>query len=312
MFKFGIHKKEQLTPRHLEGFFQTRKFVALDLYHALDHYPPRDRDRIQERMLSRFPNKNGTFRYTHARRFADFDILAVASVRSAFPPGREIRVHDMGASDGRTSCDFYHTLAGIYGPEVQFVGSDYAPFLYAVRRKNSRRRVIVDERENILQIITPPFVFNVVHSEHKLLYPLNHFIRYLANRWYVRPLMRAYQAGGENVERTRIDLLCCECRANCASKNNFRFIRYDIFSPPTERFDVIRAMNVLNLVYFSREDLLKAIGNIMASLDEGGLFITGSNLEPGTTVNGGIYRKSRGRLEKLEVSGNGSQVDDLF
>jgi len=312
MFKFGIHKREQLTPDHLEGFFRARKFIALDLYNALDDYPPGDRDRIQGRMLRRFSNQNGTFKNTYVRRFEDFDILAANSVRSAFPANREIRVHDIGASDGRTSCAFYDTLSGIYGPRLKFVASDYAPFLYVVRRKNSTRRVIVDERENILQIITPPFVFNVIHPEKKLLYPFNHFIRYFVNRRYARPLMLAYKAGERDVERSRVDLLCYECRANCASKDNFRFISYDIFSPPTERFDVIRAMNVLNLIYFSREDLMKAVTNIFLSLEEGGLFITGSNLEAGTRVNGGIYKKSGGRLEKLEGSGNGSQVDDLI
>jgi hypothetical protein len=311
MFKFGIYKKEQLTPDHLEGFFGARKFIALDLYNALEN-SPRDRSRIQERMLCRFSNQNSTFRLTHARRFEDFDTLAVTSVRSAFPPDREIRVHDVGASDGRTSCDFYDTLTGTYGPRLKFVGSDYAPFLHVVRRTSSTRRVIVDEGENILQIITPPFVFNVIHPESRLFYPLNHFIRYFVNRWYARPLMRTYKAGDANVERTRVDLLCCECRDNCASKDNFRFIRYDILSRPAEHFDVIRAMNVLNLNHFSREDLMKAIANIIISLDEGGLFITGSNLEAGTRVNGGIYKKSGGRLEKLEVSGNGSQVDDLI
>ena len=87
---------------------------------------------------------------------------------------------------------------------------------------------------------------------------------------------------------------------------------FDIFSPPTENFDVIRAMNVLNLIYFSREDLMKGIANTITCLGEGGLFITGSNLEAGTSVNGAIYKKSGGCLEKLEVSGNGSQIDDLI
>jgi len=311
MFKFGIHKKEQLRPDRLNGFLSRRKFIALDLYNALDHYPPPDRDRLEERMLCRFSNKNGTFRYTHARRFEEFDTLALTSIRSAFPRDQQIRVHDVGASDGRTSCDFYDSLTSIYGQRLRFLASDYAPFLYMIRKKNSTRRVIVDQKDQVLQIITPPFVFNVVHTENKWLYPLNHFIRYFVNRWYVRPLVRAYKAGDPNIERTRIDLLCYVCRANCAAQQNFRFISYDIFSPAPERFDVIRAMNVLNLIYFSREDLKKAIANIITSLDEGGLFITGSNLEPGTTVSGGIYKKRSGRFEKLQVSGDGSQVDDL-
>jgi hypothetical protein len=306
MFKFGIHKKEQLTPDQLEGFFRARRFIALDLYNALDDYPLRDRDRIQERILRRFYNKNGTSRRTHVRRFEDFDILAVTSVCSTFRPDREIRVHDVGASDGRTSCEFYDTLAGIYGPRLKFVGSDYAPYVYVLRQK-STRRVIVDEKDNVLQIIIPPFVFDAIHPEF---YLLNHLVRYVVNGWYVRPMVRASKAGEANVER--LDLLCRDCRAKCASKDNFRFISYDILSRATERFNVIRAMNVLNQIYFSRDDLRKAIENIIISLDEGGLFITGSNLEAGTSVNGGIYKKSAGRLEKLEVSGNGSQVDDVI
>jgi SAM-dependent methyltransferase len=312
MFKFGIHKKEQLTPEHLDGFLNSRKFIALDLYNSLDEYPPGDRDRIQERMLCKFSNKNGTFRYTHARRFEDFDRLAVKCIRSVCPPDQAIRVHDVGASDGRTSCDFYETLSAIYTAQLRFVASDYAPFYYVVRRKHDARRLIVDERDNVLQIVTPPFVFNVVHPENKIFYPVNQVIRYLVNLSYVRSLLRAYKSGDANVERTRIDLLCSECRANCASKDNFRFVSYDIFSRPTDHFDVIRAMNVLNLVYFSHENLKKAIANIIVSLNEGGLLITGSNLEAGTVVNGGIYKKSGYRLEKVAISGSGSQVDDLI
>jgi len=90
---------------------------------------------------------------------------------------------------------------------------------------------------------------------------------------------------------TQLDLLCYECRINIASKSNFRFERYDILSSPKERFNVIRATNVLNLVYFLREKLTKAIAHVIASLDEGGLFTTGSNLEARTIVNGGIYKK---------------------
>ena len=71
-------------------------------------------------------------------------------------------------------------------------------------------------------------------------------------------------------------------------------------------------MNVLNLVYFSEANLKKAILNIISSLNEGGLLVTGSNLEAGSVVNGGIYKKSVLRLEKLATAGSGSQVDDLI
>src|SRR5262249_6987307 len=223
-----------------------------------------------------------------------------------------IRAHDIGVSDGRTSCDFYHSLDTIYGRQLDFVASDFAPFLYVVRWKQSARRLILDDQDNVLQIISPPFVFNVFHPESKAFYPLNHFVRLLVTRSYVRPLLRKYKDCHPSIERTQLDLLCYECRINIASKSNFRFERYDILSSPKELFNVIRAMNVLNLVYFSREKLTKAIANVIASLEQGGLFITGSNLEAGTIVNGGIYKKCDSRLEKIEVSGSGSQIDELI
>ena len=163
-----------------------------------------------------------------------------------------------------------------------------------------------------LQIITPPFVFIVVRPESKKLYPLNHLVRYFATIFYMKPLMKDYKAGQPDIERTRFDLLSKECRDRIADTNNFRFDSYDVLSGPTDLFDIIRAMNVLNYSYFPEAQLRKAVENIILSLNEGGLFITGSNMKQGTVVNGSIYKKVGGRMQKLEESGAGSQVDALI
>ena len=97
-----------------------------------------------------------------------------------------------------------------------------------------------------------------------------------------------------------------------SKQNNFRFDAYGIFSGSTERFDVIRAMNILNYSYFSELQLIQAAENIVHSLKEGGLFITGSNDERGTVVNGGIYRETKGRMQRIDASGNGSEIDALI
>lgn len=78
MFKLGIFKKEQLTPDHLEGFVNSRKFIALDLYNSLDGLPLAEIDKIQERMLRRFRVHNGVLKYTYAGRFDDFDRLSIS------------------------------------------------------------------------------------------------------------------------------------------------------------------------------------------------------------------------------------------
>ena len=71
-------------------------------------------------------------------------------------------------------------------------------------------------------------------------------------------------------------------------------------------------MNVLNCAYFSEVQLRKSIENIAQSLSEGGLFITGSNIQQGSIVNGGIYKKTKNRLEMIDISGKGSPVDALI
>jgi hypothetical protein len=312
MFKFGIFKKAQLTPHGLAGFVNSRKFIALDLYDALDDLPATEREAIQERMLGRFSVRSGVLKYTHARRFEDFDALSLAAIEGSFARARQILVHDIGVSDGRSSCGLYDRLNRSYGGRLNFMASDYAPFLYVLRKERSKSRIIIDEQDHLLQIVTPPFVFIVVRPESRKLYPLNHLMRYLATMFYARPLLKAYKAGEPGIERTRVALLCGECRTLVAKAGNFRFRQYDVLSGPLDRFDVIRAMNVLNKGYFSDAQLSLALGNIALSLNDGGLFITGSNTAQGSTVDGAIYRKNVDRMERLQTSGKGSQIDALI
>jgi hypothetical protein len=173
-------------------------------------------------------------------------------------------------------------------------------------------RLIIDDQQHVLQIITPPFVFIVFHVESRTLHPLDYLIQLFLTALYVRPLLKAYRAGRPGIESTKLELLCQECRAYTSAQNNFRFDRYDVLSGPTERFDIIRAMNVLNHDYFSEAQLKSAVKNIIQSLSQGGLFITGSNMERGTEVNGGIYKKVKNRMERIEMSGKGSKVDTMI
>ena len=313
MFKLGIFKREQLTPDHLEGFVNSRKFIALDLYNSLDGLPPAEIDKIQERILRRFRVHNGVLKSTYARRFDEFDRMSISAIAAHFPTSQFIRVHDIGVSDGRTSCDLYDHLNRLYGGQLNFRASDYAPFLYVLKRTHRANRLIVDDQQHVLQIVTPPFVFIELGWRERIMpYPLNFLIRHLVRVFYARPLLEHYKAGSPDIQRTRIELVGRVCRDYMSKQSNFHFDAYDIFSGPTERFDVIRAMNILNYSYFSELQLRQAAKNIVHSLKEGGLFVTGSNDEQGTVVNGGIYREIKGRLQRIHTSGNGSEIDALI
>jgi hypothetical protein len=309
VFKLGISRKDQLEPRHLEGPVNGRKWIALDLYDALGDLSEAEIDRIQERMLRWFRADNGVLKRTCARRFDHFDELSLSAITASFSSGQMVRVHDIGVSDGRTSCAFYDALNCLYGERLKFLASDYAPYLYVLQRTHSKNRLIIDELQHVLQIIKPPFVFIVGRSEKtKIHHPLTNLVMAL----YVRPLLEDYKSGCGDIEMRKLELLCRQCSARMSENENFRFESYDVLSCPTQRFDIIRAMNLLNYCYFSETDLRRAVKNIFHSINDGGLFITGSNIEQGTTVNGGIYKKSNDQLERIEISGDGSHVDALI
>lgn len=305
MLKFGIFKPEQLTRRVLDSVMGRRKFIAIDLYSSVRADDPNSRY-LEERMLERFAVANSTFKYTTARRFDEFDRKVVDVIGRCFSPTAQqqpLRVHDVGVSDGRTSVAFYEALTTLYEGNIDFTASDMTSFVWAVSRPGSRNRIVLDDRGQLLQIIAPPFVFSTIRPESALLYPLNTAIRQLLTLFYARPLQRTFQKGRE-LSRKRIPLICRDCIA-FIEQGSFSFIDHDLLAPPVGRFHIIRVMNLLNISYFTDEQLSRALENIFTSLEDGGLFITGSNFESGTEVNGAVYRKEKGNVEKLLESGSG-------
>src|SRR5271167_4241166 len=108
-------------------------------------------------MLRWFRLRNGVQKRTYSRRFEDFDRLAFSVIAAHFSTAQNIRVHDIGASDGRASCGLYEHLNHLYGDRLRFLASDYAPYLYVLKRAQGASRLIIDDQQQVLQIITPPF-----------------------------------------------------------------------------------------------------------------------------------------------------------
>ena len=95
-----------------------------------------------------------------------FDLFSLSAIAANFSTEQDIRIHDIGVSDGRTSCGFFDHLNHLYGERLVFLASDYAPYLYVLKRTHSTNRLIIDDQQHVLQIIiTPPFVFIVGRPE---------------------------------------------------------------------------------------------------------------------------------------------------
>jgi hypothetical protein len=221
-------------------------------------------------------------------------------------------VHDMAVSDARTACDFFDKLASEFGDALEFYATDLCLKVYSVRQREGRLTLVIDPEGRILQIVFPPFVLPVSTSEPWLLYPVNRLLRAVLMRTAVKDLIRRVQESDDTVERREILLLCQEAREHLRSYPKFHVEIYDVMEEPPRKYAVVRAMNIFNRTYFAEPVLAEAVSNVFGSLKEGGLFITGSNQDAGSTVNGTIYRKADGGFVTLYKSALGSPVDDLI
>jgi hypothetical protein len=314
MLKFGISNPEQIYSKKHLGVLGARRFIALDLYNVCQNRLTKEEAAyFQERILNRFSISNKTFKYTHSNRFDDFDYEALKVVKNIFTKDKRLLIHDIGVSDARTCCDFIKALTIDLRNNFEYLATDYAPELYVVSKENNySKRLVIDQNDNILQTIYPPFVFNEVHPENKLFYPINFVVRKILNKVFSRKLLKDYLNKKDDIDIKTITLLCREFVELMYRNANIRFEKYDILSGPKEKFDVIRVMNLLNSSYFNEADLRKALSNISDSLNETGVFIVGSNLEPGSIVNGGVYKKCGSKFVKLYESGEGAIIDKFI
>jgi chemotaxis methyl-accepting protein methylase len=312
MLKTGIYRPEHLTLTALDGFFGRRRFVAVTLYPEVVAGDSLDRDRLLERILARFPAANGTFKRTQRRRFDEFDAKLVEVLRERLTPGTPVAVHDMAVSDGRTAVDLFNLLDDSGGMDLQFLASDASPDVEAISSSSSSVVVVADPDTGApLQVVRPPFVFNVQQPESALLYPINRVILGALLRTRVAALLKRRRAGDPRLTVSRIRLLSPDCLRLVETDPRFRFIRHNLFDEPPGQFDLVRAMNVLNRSYFPDATIGVAIERIHDSLRPGGLFATGSNQDAGSPVNGAIYERTSNGFRALWVSADGSPVHHL-
>jgi hypothetical protein len=266
----------------------------------------------QELILSPFAVRDTVFKRTTSNRFNEFDSNTLELLRESAPLRESCVVHDMAVSDARTACYFFDKLARELGDELEFYATDLCLKVYSVHQPGGRLTVVIDADERILQIVLPPFVLPVAMNDRWLLYPVNRLVRAVLMQTIVKRVMRLLRDGSGALERREILLLCQEAREHLQRYPNFHVEIYDALEIPQRKYGVVRAMNIFNRTYFPDHVLVKAVGNVFVSLNEGGIFITGSNQDAGSMVNGSVYRKCGGRFVPTYKSALGSPVDHII
>ena len=91
----------------------------------------------------------------------------------------------------------------------------------------------------------------------------------------MRPLVHQYIKGDIAAENV---FLFSSCAINLERNNkSFELAEHNILKSFNNKYNIIRAMNILNLSYFTDEEFQIIIKNIYHGLADNALFITGSN-----------------------------------
>ena len=293
MLKLGIHTIEGLRADLAGRPGRRVRQVAIALLSVLDDEP--DSDKLRERVLLELADDRGAYKRTYRKRFDVFDESACELIRDRFSRDEPLAVLDCGISDGRTAVDFFQKLAGAY-VELKYLGTDYDPYVKIVRDRAVT--VVFSSKNQPLQMIRPPFVFNLkrLELERWSRYPVN---RFLVGVLYKRHVPAMLKQIAESHSGETIALFCNDATKLAAHDQRFRLERYDVLQSPPGRYHVIRMMNLLNPTYFSEAEFDRIIVNVRNGLVDGGLFVIGSNHDAGTEVAGGIYSLKNSRFTRL-------------
>ncbi|MGO9868410.1 MAG: hypothetical protein ACLPJY_12120 [Rhodomicrobium sp.] len=300
----GIYRPEQFRRLRTDTFFGRRRKFALDLMADVDRLGSNS---IKEAFIESITDGAGVYKRTYSGRFPAFDRQILACMASGHFP-RPLRILDVAVSDGSTSVEFFNEIAAQITADFQFIATDRdAGFLILNRKASPDRRVIVSATGEIVQMVWPPFVFSGGKRDNATIFLINTMIWPYALRCAQR-LVSQWKEKAPELEVRELVFACKPFRDLLAADSRLAFKAWNIATDwPGDPVHCIRAMNILNPSYFSKDQFNSIIRNLMANLVEGGLLAIGSNEGPESEVDGAIYRLEGGRLAELISSGAGAR-----
>jgi len=329
MLRLGVWKKQQFFSKDPESpmsrlyYRLSRSRVSMQLL-AIPADPSSDDIDTFERLMPHVRLTSGVYRTTYRRRFRDLDPLVNELLNRELAGVNEPVIEDWAASACLTSIEWFETLVPIF-PGLSFTASDLVFFLVGVDRPDKGDAFVVEEDGRPLQYVKPPLVIRMDPAESFAL-PINRFCGDRANRewrklraswklpeqWLDPGLDQPVQWNGCQLQK--LHLVHPLARRLTHEDARFSLRRHSIFESLGRPVHVIRSMNILNLAYFSREQLLVGVRCAIQSLLPGGVWILGRTIAEETTPvhEATIFRKEdSGKLTVVQRIGPGSEIESL-
>jgi len=308
MLQFGIMTAEQYARAPMRRRL-TGSGVSLNLLEISD-YPTSDEILRFEEISFGLCTSNKTTRTTFRHRMVDVDEIALRLLRQNNRPDSELICQDRAASNCVTSTEWAEQMLAVFS-RAHFEASDSLLYLFRISLSGGRI-YFVESSGQPLQYVQFPFVV-CLYPREPYRYLLNHIVAAFAKWSYRRLSLPENLADSLSNFEYRIDKISCvhpEARSLSRRDPRFTVCERSVFQR-TPGLDVLRTMNILNLAYFSRKQLVDGVHAAFDSLKPGGLWITGRTLEESQTNHVTFFRRTETKWEVLERIGSGSELEEL-
>jgi hypothetical protein len=271
----------------------------------------REQELLEREFFSALRLRNGTYKYTYARRLDDVN----ERVLPLLPSGRPLEVMDVAVSSGISTLEWSQQLTRA-GVEHRVVAGDLTVNGFIVSR-GRHLHVLVDGAGYPLQYEVWGRVLPASPGRRlRALYfaPLSLIGRTLAAQ-FERLRAECVQspeglAGAEGgVACRRVELVSPRLRRPA----NMEVVEDDIVNDNWRGrpFHVLRAANVLNRSYFDEPTLTRALDNLRSRLVPGGLLVVCRTDSAGAN-HGTVFRlQPDGTFGTVARVGGGSEVEEL-
>lgn len=240
---------------------------------------------------------NGTYKTTYPDRMPDVD----AAVARALPTGARVHVLDVGVSSGVTTLELADTLvARGFTPEVVAVDLSVLAFLHRVAGVD----LLCDPGGHVLQIASPLGVKGRPHD------PGGSLARMALHRVFQGA--ERVIGGPDGVRRgTPVQLVS----PRLVRRPGTAVVEHDLAiarADWVERFEVVRAANVLNRDYFDVPTLRRMLAHLGTYVRPHGLLVLCRTHDDTRTNHASVLRRQAGDTFGVVTRiGDGSEVESL-
>jgi hypothetical protein len=281
----------------------------------------RDSSLSFEAVLADLTLDRNVTRLTYRGRFTDLNATVNALLLERYGFTEELEIHDWAASDCRSSAEWAAELLPRLS-HAKVVASDIVLYLVFVKRSGSGHYVLLPDGRPF-QFIRPPFVIPLDRPE-SVVYPVNRILQRGARRQLPAVQEAARLAKWSSVldDRTsvhsaweigKILLVHPEARLLAQRESRFLIRHHSVFLPLAKPVQVIRTMNILNLSYFSKQDMLAGAAAVHSSLMDGGMWILGRTHEEDRSGRNCVtlFEKRGDRFVVLQRINGGSEIEPI-